>query len=157
MRRTIEAICLLCGGLAVLAMMAVAVTDAAARALGAPFLGGKEISEALLVVSVGAALPLSVLGGKALAIEGLVRALPRRLGLGFTLAGLLLSVACLGGLSAALYRAGFDARDFAETSALLEIPYFYLYLYLAVFGALTALAFALLVAGGDADARVESP
>ena len=84
MRSLISLACIAFGGTSVVLLMMVSLIDSASRALGAPVLGLKEMSEALLPVTVGASLPLAILAGRSVSIEGLVNQLPRRLGLGVT-------------------------------------------------------------------------
>ncbi|WP_299212060.1 TRAP transporter small permease subunit [uncultured Tateyamaria sp.] len=131
------------GGTSVVVMMILSVADVASRALGAPMLGLKELSEVFLLVCVGAALPLAILGGRSIAIEGLVDRFPKRLRLAVTWAGIALSILMLAILGWSLVGASADARDFAETSALLLIPYAPLYLFLAVAHFVAAVAVAI--------------
>ena len=143
MTKIVSWIAIAFGGTSVLALMIVSVVDSVSRAIGAPVLGAKELSEVLLVLCVGAALPLSILGGRSISIDGLVQRFPMPLMLAVTWAGVALSILSTAILGYSLIGAGFDARDFEESSALLLIPYFPLYLYLAAAHAVAALAFAL--------------
>ena len=129
------------GGASVVLLMVVSVIDSTSRALGAPVLGAKEVSEALLVICVAAALPMSVLGGRTVTIDGLVSRFPRRIAGAITWAAISLSVLATAVLAWRLVGASGDARDFEETSALLLIPYAPLYLVLAAGHALAAVAF----------------
>lgn len=136
-------IALVIGGAVVMAMMLITVVDVALREMGRPLLGAKEATEALLVVSVACALPMSVLGGKAVAIEGLVERLPQRFAKMLRVAGTVLSSALLGFLGVSTWKAAQDARDFEEASVMLQIPYHVLYVILAVCCITTAFCFLL--------------
>jgi len=129
------------GGASLFALMAISVSDATMRVLDRPFVGAKEVSEAFLVSCVAIALPISVYRGKAVAIEGLVTLFPDLMARIISACGNLLGCALCALLSYELVKAAADARDFAEKSALLSIPFELLYQILAVGVGLTALAF----------------
>ncbi|MEM6637398.1 MAG: TRAP transporter small permease [Pseudomonadota bacterium] len=129
------------GGTSVVLLMVVSVVDSASRAIGSPILGAKEVSEALLVLCVGAAVPMSILGGRSVTIDGLVAQFPTRVGVAVTWAGVALSVLAIAVLAWRLVGASGDARDFQEASPLLQIPYAPLYLYLSCAHAMAAVAF----------------
>lgn len=143
LRSSIYWIALVIGGAAVTTMLLVAVVDVASREIGSPLLGAKEATEALLVMTVACALPISVLGGKAVAIEGLVERMPQRFAKMIRLAGTVLSSALLGFLGVSTWKAAQDARDFEEASVMLQIPYHILYVILAVCCVTTAFSFLL--------------
>lgn len=121
--------------------MSTSVSDAIMRALNVPFIGARELSEAFLVCCVAVSLPISVYQGKAVAIEGIVALLPDRACRVITACGNLLGFALCSLLSHVLIQAGNDARDFAEQTTLLGIPYQLFYQILTVGFALTAAAF----------------
>ena len=143
MKSALSLVALAFGGTSVVLLMMVSVVDATSRALGVPVLGAKEVSEILMVFCVGAALPLSVLAGRTITIDGLVERFPRRARFAVTWAGVALSVLSMAVLAWRLVGASGDARDFKETTALLLIPHYPMYLYLAVGAALTAVGFAV--------------
>lgn len=129
------------GGASLVALMAISVSDAAMRALDAPFVGAKEVSETCLALCVAIALPVSVYRGKAVTIDGVLSLVPPLIGKIVTLFGEALGVLLCAVLSYYLIGAGSDAADFAETTALLKIPYAVMYWTLSVGFGLTALAF----------------
>lgn len=133
----------LVGGTAVLAMMVLTLGDAIMRAFGRPILGANEMTEALLLIVVAAAIPVSILSGKAIAIEGLVNLLPRRLAWLIILVGTMVSGGLMAFLAYHSYLTAADARDFGERSAILHIPYDVLYIILSVGMACAAVAFLL--------------
>ncbi len=129
------------GAISLIALMSTSVSDAIMRALNLPFVGAKELSEAFLVCCVAISLPISVYCGKAVAIEGIVAMMPDRACRIITASGQLLGFALCAMLSYVLIQAGADARDFAEQTTLLGIPYQLFYLVLTGGFALTAVAF----------------
>lgn len=133
----------LVGGAAVVALMLLTLADALMRSLSRPILGANEITEALLLVVVSAAIPISIVSGKAIAIEGLVASLPHRLAGIIVLAGTLLSTVLMAFLAYHSFRTSADARDFGERSAILHIPHDILYVILSVGASCAALAFVL--------------
>lgn len=131
------------GGTAVIALMVLTLGDALMRGIGRPILGANEITQALLLVVVAAAIPVSIVSGKAIAIEGPVALLPRRLGFVILLAGTVLSAGLMAYLAYLSFRTSADARDFGERSALLHIPFDLLYVILAIGIGMAAIAFVL--------------
>ena len=139
--RIIGGLLIALGAISLVALMSTSVSDAVMRALNLPFVGAKELSEAFLVCCVAIALPISVYCGKAVAIEGIVAMLPDRACRIITAGGNLLGFALCALLSYVLIQAGADARNFAEQTTLLGIPYQLFYLILTGGFALTAVAF----------------
>ena len=131
----------LVGGTAVLALMVVTLGDAVMRGFGHPILGANEMTQALLLVVVAAAVPVSIVSGKAIAIEGLVNILPPRLSWVIVLVGTLVSGGLMAFLAYHSYLTAADARDFGERSAILHIPFDVLYIILSVGMVGAALAF----------------
>ncbi len=129
------------GGASLVALMAISVSDAGMRALDSPFVGAKEVSEACLALCVAIALPVSVYRGKAVTIDGVLSLVPPLIGKIITLFGEALGAVLCVVLAYVLIGAGADAADFAETTALLKIPYAVMYWTLSVGFGLTALAF----------------
>lgn len=129
------------GGACLLGLMAISVSDALMRALDAPFIGAKEISEACLAGCVALALPISVYRGKAVTIDGILSIVPASVGKLIAVTGEVLGAVLCALLAYHLIGAGRDAADFAETSALLKIPYAHMYWILSVGIGLTAPAF----------------
>lgn len=139
------------GGFAVIALMLVSVVDASSRSFGAPILGAKEVSEVLMVICVGAALPVSVFKGRTISIEGLVTRFPPLLRRVVVSTGVVLSVGAMGLLAWRLVVASADARDFEETTALLSIPHHPLYLFLAASAAMTAVSFVIIAVSANSN------
>lgn len=131
----------LVGGTAVLALMVVTLGDAVMRGFGNPILGANEMTQALLLVVVAAALPVSIVSGKAIAIEGLVDRLPPGLSWLIILIGTLVSGALMAFLAYHSYLTAADARDFGERSAILHIPFDVLYIILSIGMVGAAMAF----------------
>ncbi|MEM5502996.1 TRAP transporter small permease [Ahrensia kielensis] len=129
------------GGAGLLGLMFISVGDAIMRSLGAPFIGAHETSEAFLAVCVALAVPISIYRGKAVSIDGFVGLMPAGMARALTVGGELLAAGFCVVLAYSMVQAGFDARDFAEQSALLRIPYFYMYQILSAGFGLSALAF----------------
>jgi TRAP-type C4-dicarboxylate transport system permease small subunit len=135
------------GGMALLVLMGLTVSDALLRSLAnRPILGASDLIQVLLALVVAASLPLCVLAGRAIAIESLLRALPRGLsGIVARLAHLIAAAA----LAVLAWRAWINAGEaamFGETTMLRQIPYGPFYAALALSAALSAaifLAFAL--------------
>lgn len=133
---------LLCiGGAGLLGLMVVSVGDAIMRTFGAPFIGAHEISQTFLAICVAIAVPVSIYRGKAVSIDGVVGFLPPVAARILTVCGELLAAGFCALLAFNMVQAGFDARDFAEQTALLRIPYFYMYQVLSAGFGLSALAF----------------
>ncbi|MEM0946947.1 MAG: TRAP transporter small permease subunit [Pseudomonadota bacterium] len=143
LRRVILWVAGLIGGAAVLALMLLTLADAVMRTLGRPILGANEITEVLLLVVVAAAIPISIVSGKAIAIEGPVARLPSRIAGVIVFLGMLLSAALMAFLAYHSFRTSADARDFGERSAILHIPHDVLYVALSVGAGSAALAFVL--------------
>ncbi len=130
----------LLGGLCVAAMMCVSLADALLRQFNRPILGASEMSEALMVVAICCALPLSVLSGKAVAIDILVKRLPGLVRTGVVWLAATASAAILAFFGYRSFIAGLEAEDFGEASLLLSIPFGPFYMAISAAAALTALA-----------------
>ncbi|MEM6609417.1 MAG: TRAP transporter small permease [Pseudomonadota bacterium] len=133
----------LIGGVAVISLMFLTLADAVMRTLGRPILGANEITEVLLLVVVTTAIPISIVSGKAIAIEGLVARLPSSIASAIIVAGTALSAILMAFLAYHSFRTSADARDFGERSAILQIPYDVLYVALSLGAGCAALAFVL--------------
>lgn len=123
----------LVGGVALIGLMVLTVTDALMRSLAnRPILGGGDLIQVFLVVVVACAVPLCVAAGRAIAIELFVNLLPP-LGRGllqrFTA---LISAGVLLYLSWRCYINAGEAAMFGETTMLLRIPFGPFYGVLAV-------------------------
>lgn len=133
----------LIGGTAVLALMLLTLADAVMRTLGRPILGANEITEVLLLVVVAAAIPISIVSGKAIAIEGPAARLPGLIAAAVVFAGMVLSAGLMAFLAYHSFRTSADARDFGERSAILHIPHDVLYVALSVGAGTASIAFVL--------------
>ncbi len=132
----------LIGGVALIALMVLTVTDALMRSLAnRPILGGGDLIQVFLVVVVACSVPLCVAAGRAIAIELFVNLLPplgRSLLQRFTA---LISAAVLLYLSWRCYVNAGEAAMFGETTMLLRIPFGPFYGVLAVAFLLSAIFF----------------
>ncbi len=147
----------LIGGVSVVAMMGISMSDAVLRQFDLPVLGASELSEALMVVVVSCALPVSILSGKAISIDMLVKRMPKHAAQGVTVAGVIAAVAILGYFAYRNYLAGFEAEDFGEASVLLQIPYGPFYFAIGIGAALAALAVAFEAAFGSINSSAKAP
>ncbi len=130
------------GGIALIALMVLTVTDALMRSLAnRPILGGGDLIQVILVVVVACAVPLCVAAGRAIAIEFFVNLLPtvrRNLMQRFTA---LISAIVLLYLAWRCYINAGEAAMFGETTMLLRIPFGPFYAVLAVAFLLSAIFF----------------
>ena len=130
----------LIGGVALIAMMGISMADATMRQFNQSIFGASEISEALMVICVACAVPISILSGKAVSIDLLTRQLPKRPRAVLAVLVGTVSVAMLVYYAYRNYLSAPEAAAFGEASLLLSIPYGPLYFCLAIGGALAALA-----------------
>ena len=131
------------GGLALLALMGLTVSDALLRSLAnRPILGAGDLIQVLLALVVAASLPLCVLAGRAIAIESLVQRLPAGLAAAVTRLAHLIAAAALAVLAWRCWINAGEAALFGETTMLRRIPYGPFYAALAVSSALSAAIFA---------------
>ncbi len=136
------------GGLSVVAMMGISMADAVLRLFERPILGANEISEALMVIAVSCALPVSILSGKAISIDMLTKRLFPALRKVVIFLGVMAAIGILSFYAYRSYLAGFEAADFGEVSLLLGIEYGPFYFCIAAGAALAALAVAYEAAFG---------
>jgi len=133
----------LAGGLALVALMGLTVSDALLRSfLNRPILGAADMVQVLLVCVVAAALPLCVLAGRAIVIDSLVRLLPPG---PRSLVARAAATACAGALGYLGWRCWVNAGEaamFGETTMLLQIAYGPFYMVIAISSFATALLFA---------------
>lgn len=133
----------LAGGLALLALVGITVSDALLRSLAnRPILGAGDLIQVTLALVVAAALPLCVLAGRAIAIESLVRALPPALGGGVARLAHLVAACALALLAWRCWINAGEAAMFGETTMLRRIPYGPFYAALALSSGLSAAIFA---------------
>jgi TRAP-type C4-dicarboxylate transport system permease small subunit len=131
------------GGLALLALAGLTVSDALLRSLlNRPILGAADIVQVLLVLVVAASLPLCVLAGRAIAIESLVDQLPSRAAAPIRRIAHLVAAAALATLAWRCWINAGEAALFGETTMLRRIPYGPFYAALAVSAGLSAAVFA---------------
>lgn len=138
------------GGLALIVLMLVTVSDALMRSLfNRPVMGGGDVIQVTLVVVVACAIPVCIAAGRAIAVEFFVRLLPP------AGARALHRVVAALGAAALLYLAwrcflnGREAEMFGETTMLLQIPFGPFYTALAVSFALSAALFLVEVWRGE--------
>jgi TRAP-type transport system small permease protein len=133
----------LLGGLALLALMGLTVSDALLRSLAnRPILGAGDLIQVLLALVVAASLPLCVLAGRAIAIESLVRLLPAGPGEAVRRLAHLIAAGALAVLAWRCWINAGEAAMFGETTMLRRIPYGPFYAALAVASGLSAAIFA---------------
>jgi len=134
------------GGLALVVLLAITVSDALMRSLlNRPILGGGDLVQVALVMVVAAAVPLSIASGRAIAIEMLVDRLPPAAAVWLRRGSAAICAVASGYLAWRCYVNAGEAAMFGETTMLLRIPYGPFYGALAISFAISALVFALAI------------
>ncbi len=133
----------LVGGIAIFALMLLTVSDALLRSFAnRPILGGNDLVQVILVLVVACAVPLCIVGGRAIAIEFLVVRLPVRLERMIGRAMSVIASVSLGYLAWRCWVNAGEAARFGETTMLLQVPFGPFYLALAISFAVSAALFA---------------
>jgi TRAP-type transport system small permease protein len=130
------------GGVALLALMLLTVSDALLRSFAnRPILGAGDMVQVILVVVVACSVPLCAMAGRAIAVDLFVRRLPAvPLAWVYRLTGLG-AAAMLGFLAWRCYVNAGEAAMFGETTMLLRIPFGPYYMILAISFGISALLF----------------
>jgi TRAP-type C4-dicarboxylate transport system permease small subunit len=130
------------GGLGILTLMLLTVSDALLRSFAnRPLAGANDLTQVMLVVVVACALPLCVTSGRAITIDLFVNLMPKAVRSALHRLSALSGAAALGYLA---WRCLLNAREaafFGETTMLMQIPFGPFYLALAIGLALSSLQF----------------
>ncbi|WP_150522456.1 TRAP transporter small permease [Roseibium sediminis] len=123
-RHWLEVPLVILGALATFALMGLSVSDALLRSfLNAPIFGANDYAQIMLSFIVAISFPLCALSGRLIAIDTLVRKLPRQLQSLTDWVMTIIGICILGYVS---WRAFINAREaalFGETTLLLQLPF----------------------------------
>jgi TRAP-type C4-dicarboxylate transport system permease small subunit len=130
------------GGLGILALMLLTVSDALLRSFAnLPLAGANDFTQVMLVIVVACALPLCVAGGRAITIDLLVNLMPDSVRSVLHRFAALSGAIVLGYLAWRCFLNAREAAFFGETTMLMQIPFGPFYLALAIGLTLSALQF----------------